>query len=101
MLAIMQKLHEHGIIHRDIKPENFVMGQKNNKIYLIDFGIAQRWNKPQKNGLLGNLEFMSINSHERKHKHFQDDMIALGYILAYLLKRSLPWTSLIAEHEIL
>ena len=38
-------LHSYNFIHRDIKPENFVLGfgGEEDKIYLIDFGLSQKY----------------------------------------------------------
>ena len=40
LLQIEVELENKGIIHRDIKPENIIVGN-DNKIYLLDFGIAK------------------------------------------------------------
>eukprot|EP00887_Chlorella_sp_A99_P002731 scaffold6.g2731.t1 len=46
-ITILQALHTKGYVHGDVKPENFLLGQpgtpRSNKLYLVDFGLAQRW----------------------------------------------------------
>ena len=45
----MERFHDEGYIHCDIKPDNIMIGdymkdQKlMNKLYLIDFGISQKY----------------------------------------------------------
>lgn len=45
----VEAMHKMGFIHRDIKPENFLIGhgKKSNIIYLIDFGLAKRYQDPR------------------------------------------------------
>ena len=49
LIVLLQKMHNTGYIHCDIKPDNIMIGDYNkdvslrNKLYLIDFGIAQKW----------------------------------------------------------
>ena len=47
MLNLIQYIHQRHIIHRDIKPENFLISKNNSneKIYLIDFGLAKKFRK--------------------------------------------------------
>jgi len=42
----IQSFHEKYLLHRDIKPSNFLFGQDadTNKLYLVDFGFAKRYN---------------------------------------------------------
>ncbi|MEG5162895.1 serine/threonine-protein kinase [Microcoleus sp. AT3-A2] len=41
LLPVLQFIHEKRVIHRDIKPENIIRRQSDNKLVLIDFGIAK------------------------------------------------------------
>ncbi|GEM_PF-4578153 len=44
MLALLENVHERGILHGDLKPEHF-MKDKEGNIFLIDFSLAQKENK--------------------------------------------------------
>ncbi|MBD1827155.1 serine/threonine-protein kinase [Microcoleus vaginatus GB1-A2] len=41
LLPVLQFIHDKRVIHRDIKPENIIRRQSDNKLVLIDFGIAK------------------------------------------------------------
>ena len=63
-------------------------------MHLIDFGLSVLNTKKQSNKIVGTHEFMSINSHLKMPKSFQDDLISLGYVLTYLINKKLPWSHL-------
>ncbi len=42
LLPIMQFIHENQVIHRDIKPDNILRRRKDNKLVLVDFGVAKQ-----------------------------------------------------------
>jgi eukaryotic-like serine/threonine-protein kinase len=42
ILTPLQIVHEYNIIHRDLKPANIRVRQRDDKIFLIDFGVAKQ-----------------------------------------------------------
>lgn len=69
-------------------------------IYVIDMGLAKRWNNrktgdhiPYRDGkaMTGTARYASINTHLGIEQSRRDDLEAIGYILIYLMKGTLPW----------
>lgn len=65
----IQALHSIDYVHRDIKPDNLAIGskQKNNVIYMLDFGLAIKNDDSmpnyQKGKMIGTLCYMSVRQH--------------------------------------
>ncbi|KAF2012102.1 CK1/CK1/CK1-D protein kinase [Aaosphaeria arxii CBS 175.79] len=103
LISRFQYIHSKGYIHRDIKPDNLLMGTgtQGNIVYVIDIGIAKEieYNDWHKYKMVGTAPYASICAHQGKEQLPHDDMEALGYVLLYLLKGSLPWQDLKGDSE--
>ncbi len=117
MISRIEFVHNRAFVHRDIKPDNFLMGigRHCNKLYIIDYGLAKRYNcartgrhisyrfvafidlikffREDKN-LTGTARYASINAHLGIEQSRRDDMESLGYVLMYFNRGSLPWQGL-------
>ena len=105
MLTRIEYVHTKNFLHRDVKPDNFLLGlgEKATQIHLIDFGLAKmyqsRYTKehiPCREGksLTGTARYVSVNTHLGIEQSRRDDLEALGYVLIYFLRGSLPWQGL-------
>jgi casein kinase 1 len=100
ILARVEFLHNKGFLHRDIKPENFLIGtgKQQQIIHMIDFGLSKKYMRDRIHNeyadgkkLTGTARYSSINTHQGIEQSRRDDLEALGYVLIYLMKGSLPW----------
>lgn len=105
MIQRIEYIHYKHFVHRDIKPDNFVMGFGENQkfVYMIDFGLAKRYRDPRNlhhipirfnKSLTGTARYASLNTHLGIEQARRDDLEALGYVLVYFIKGSLPWQGL-------
>jgi serine/threonine protein kinase len=96
----IKTLHEKCLLHRDIKPTNFVFGLNNNtnKLYLVDFGFAKRYNYNGKhieekniNNIIGSANFVSLNIHNNIEPSRRDDVESCIYVILTMLFGKLEW----------
>jgi len=99
MIQILSSLHKYFVLHRDLKPQNFMI--KNDKLYLIDFGLATfyigedglHWPDTECSTIIGTPKFMSINILKGHRFSRRDDIISIAYIYIYMCLGYCPWTN--------
>ncbi|KAI9568078.1 kinase-like domain-containing protein [Boletus coccyginus] len=95
LISCLKHIYSYNFIHQDIKPDNILTGIRNEQdtIFLINFGIAQRYHDPlshihipmQENlPLIGTPAFTSVNSHLGLQLSHCDDSEFLTFTLIFL-----------------
>merc|ERR1711871_1214392 len=105
MINRVEYLHTKNFLHRDIKPDNFLigLGKKANMVHVIDFGLAKKYRDPksqqhipyrENKNLTGTARYASVNTLLGIEQSRRDDLEAIGYVLMYFNRGSLPWQGL-------
>ncbi|QRY19008.1 ORF-138 [Teiidae poxvirus 1] len=100
ILTILEFLHDNGFSHGDIKAGNILLGLENNRIYLVDYGLATKfvvsgehksYTKNPKNRHNGTLFFACLDAHNGVTVSRRGDLESLGYCMVKWFQGSLPW----------
>ncbi|CAG2173176.1 unnamed protein product [Oppiella nova] len=106
LMDIFEYIHSRRIVYRDVKPDNLLLGMAGtagaNRLHVVDFGLAKEYK--DRNGahipykeevsLTGTARYISINTHLYREQSRRDDMEAVGHLLIYFLRGTLPWSGL-------
>ena len=89
-------MHKRGIVHRDLKPENVMVGD-NDRIKLIDFGIAmkedaRRLTFVNVSSMLGTPDYIAPEQVQGKRGDQRSDMYALGIMFYEMLTGQVPFS---------
>ncbi|HZQ17644.1 MAG TPA: serine/threonine-protein kinase [Terriglobales bacterium] len=92
----IEYIHTQGVVHRDLKPEN-IMVDKNDRIKLIDFGIAanvgsKRLTFAKFTQTMGTPDYISPEQVKGKRGDARSDIYALGVMLYEMLTGKVPFT---------
>jgi serine/threonine protein kinase len=102
MLKALEGIHLKQIVHQDLKPKNIMASAS--KVYLIDFGLSTKIrpgkDAPRTKGLLGTPSFASLSALLGVRQLPKDDLEALGYVIVWLLRGSLPWESYVTDSNL-
>jgi serine/threonine protein kinase len=96
--------HDKHILHRDIKPSNFIIN-KENKIKILDFGIAKSIDGKSKSltqtGLkVGTTMFMSPQQVKGQVLDRRSDVYSLGVTLFQMVTGQLPYDDTETEYDL-
>tara|TARA_Y100000591_G_scaffold323370_1_gene341067 strand:- start:2429 stop:3214 length:786 start_codon:yes stop_codon:yes gene_type:complete len=91
LITTIEKIHNKSIIHRDLKPNNICF-DNNQKLYIIDFGLAKHYiindchiENDKLTNIIGSSNFCSLNILNLLQPSRRDDIESVIYILLYLI----------------
>ncbi|BBM87164.1 protein kinase domain-containing protein [Candidatus Uabimicrobium amorphum] len=96
LASVLHYMHSKGIVHRDLKPSN-VMVTKEQKLYIMDFGLAQKVSSyeriTQTGHLVGTLAYIPPEHFysQRPSVSEKGDIYSLGIIFYELLTNNKPF----------
>ncbi|MBL4883792.1 MAG: serine/threonine protein kinase [Planctomycetaceae bacterium] len=92
--SALKAAHDAGIVHRDLKPSNLLI-TKQNKIKLLDFGVAQVFASSKltkTGGIIGTAEYMSSEQAQGKRTTKKSDIYSLGAVMYAMLTGRPPYS---------
>ncbi len=93
LLPVLRFVHQSGVIHRDITPTNILRRRRDNKLMLIDFGVAKQLTNTSlaKTGTkVGTQGYAPMEQFRSGKTYPASDIYSLGVTCIYLLTRTSP-----------
>ncbi|NJK38634.1 MAG: protein kinase [Oscillatoriales cyanobacterium RM2_1_1] len=93
LLPVLSFIHGHQVIHRDIKPENIIRRKSDQKLILVDFGVAkysQEMEHPKTGTLTGTIGYAPLEQIRGGKAYPASDLYSLGMTCVHLLTQVSP-----------
>jgi WD40 repeat protein/tRNA A-37 threonylcarbamoyl transferase component Bud32 len=93
LLPVLQFVHEHQVIHRDITPMNVLRRQIDNRLVLIDFGVAKQVTDASAHMTgtrIGTEGYAPMEQFRSGRAYPASDIYSLGATCLYLLTQVRP-----------
>jgi serine/threonine protein kinase len=99
IIETLKYIHSKQIIYRDLKPENIMINLNTLDIKFIDFGMAEKINKPIK-GIAGTPGYIAPEILKDCYYSFSADIYSFGMTLFVLWTETNPKKYSIIQHYI-
>jgi WD40 repeat protein/tRNA A-37 threonylcarbamoyl transferase component Bud32 len=93
LLPILRFVHRHHVVHRDITPSNIIRRQLDDKLVLIDFGVAKQLSAAglsQPGTKIGTEGYSPIEQLRSGRVYPSSDLYSLGATCLYLMTLTKP-----------
>jgi eukaryotic-like serine/threonine-protein kinase len=106
LCAALEAVHDRAIVHRDVKPSNclLVIEDGEERIKLLDFGVARKIDDSPEESVVGTPEYMSPEQSRGDTVDARSDIYSLGIVLGELLTGRVPFdgdsvSAVLVRHE--
>jgi len=93
VLPVLKYVHDHQVIHRDITPSNIIRRKTDNKLVLLDFGVAKLLSAEtasQPGTKIGTEGYAPMEQLRGGKAYPASDLYSLGVTCLYLMTRTKP-----------
>ena len=95
VLPILKFVHHYNVVHRDITPVNILRRRRDNRLVLIDFGVAKQLSQTamaQPGTKVGTVGYAPIEQLRSGQAYPASDIYSLGVTCLHLLTKTRPDT---------